>query len=277
MALADVFTGAIWFGPAYLLIIATSAWCLGSRTAVFAGCACLAISIAANGYQVYPYGALAAAWNMAMRVVMVLAVVAVAAKLRGAYEAEWRLARTDRLTGALSRQGFFELASDMKESRSWTLLAYADLDGLKKLNDRQGHRAGDEGLHLFSKRVLQMIRKGDKFARLGGDEFAIYLQVKDEEAAKSVATRLHAGMNTVPGTKWPLRCSVGALILPPGPRSIDTELCAADELMYEAKALGASLIAATASHQNGDLKTIERHPGLTPATGKLRLRLAASN
>jgi diguanylate cyclase (GGDEF)-like protein len=129
-------------------------------------------------------------------------------------------------------------------------------------------------LHLFSRRVLQMIRDGDTFARLGGDEFAVYMQVKDEDAAKSVAVRLHAAMNSAQGPTHPIRCSVGALILAPGLRSIDVELGAADELMYEAKAIGASLVAATAANSNGSLQLVARHPDLTPI-GNAGLRLAA--
>jgi diguanylate cyclase (GGDEF)-like protein len=274
-ALCDVLTGNIWFGPLYLMVIAGAAWCLGWRAALLVGLACLAVSISANGFQVYPYGAFAAAWNMAVRVVMILAVIAVVANLRRSYEAEWRLARSDRLTGALSRQGFFELTSTIWESRTWTLILYADLDGLKKLNDGLGHRAGDESLHLFSRHVLQMIRDGDTFARLGGDEFVVYMQVKDEDAAKSVAARLHAAMNNAQGSVYPIRCSVGAIILAPGLRSIDAELGAADELMYEAKAIGASLVAATAANTNGDLRIVARHAELTPI-GKPRLRLAST-
>ncbi|MDP3674489.1 MAG: GGDEF domain-containing protein [Novosphingobium sp.] len=264
VAVADLSTGAFWFGPAYLLIIAGAAWCLGWRPAVLIGFACLAIGVAANGLLLYPYGGIAAAWNMAMRILVVVAVIVLATNLRAAYEAEWRLARTDQLTGALSRKGFFELTSGVREHQGWTLLAYGDLDGLKKINDTRGHRAGDEALRLFSRQVLGMIRKDDTFARLGGDEFAIYMQVKDEVAAKEVAARLHSGMNCVEGAHQLLRCSLGALILRPGARGIDLELCAADELMYEAKNIGASLVAATAVVRDGEIRILERHADLAP-------------
>lgn len=256
---ADLLTGdVIWFGPAYLLIIGGAAWCLGWREGLAVGCAALAIGLSSNGLSLYPYSGIAAAWNLAMRVVIVLTVVALMAKIRTGYEAEWRLARTDLLTGAINRKGFFELTYNTHQAHSWTLLAYADLDGLKKLNDQQGHRAGDEGLSLFSQHVLRMIRKGDIFARLGGDEFIIHMQVRDEAAAKAVAARLHHGMNNVVGSNQ-LQCSLGALILAPGSREIDAEVCAADGLMYEAKSLGASLVAATAIHRQGKLCLISRH------------------
>lgn len=271
-AAGDVLTGdSLWFGPVYLLLIAIAAWSLGWREAIFTGCASLAVGLSTNGLALYPYGGLAAAWNVAVRVLVVLATIAALRNLRSAYESEWRLARTDLLTGALNRKGFFELTFGIQESRDWTLLAYADLDGLKKLNDQQGHRAGDESLHMFSRQVLMMIRKDDIFARLGGDEFAIYMRVKDEESAKIVAARLHAGMQSVEA-EHSLGCSLGALIVQPGPRAIDPELCAADDLMYKAKGLGASLIAATATHDEDEVRIIRHHGQLTPRAASQKSR-----
>jgi diguanylate cyclase (GGDEF)-like protein len=263
VALADVWTGDLWFGPAYLLIIAGAAWCLGARPALIIGCAGLALGLATNGLALYPYAGIALAWNIAMRILIVLIVIVLATNVRSAFETEWRLARTDQLTGALNRKGFFELTFGISETRGWTLLAYADLDGLKKLNDGKGHRAGDDCLQAYSQQVTRLIRKGDIFARLRGDEFAIYMQVKDEEAAKAIAARLHAGMNDIGSSKHPIRCSLGALIIAPGKRGIDQELCSADELMYEAKMQGAALSVATVVHQGGQLQMLRRHIGFT--------------
>jgi diguanylate cyclase (GGDEF)-like protein len=277
ISIVDVYTSDLWFGPAYLLIIAGAAWCLGWQVAIIFGFVCLAIGLGTNGLALYPYAGIAVVWNMAMRFLLVLTAVAVAASIRRAYEAEWRFARSDQLTNALNRKGFFELTFGIRRSQGWTLLVYADLDGLKKLNDLHGHRAGDEVLRLYSHQVLQMIRKDDKFARLGGDEFAIYMQVRDETAAKLTAARLHSGMNAVPSTKGAIRCSLGALIIAPGARAIDTELCSVDQLMYEAKAIGASLVAATAVHKAGELRIIARHTELIPPPSGGPLGLASGS
>jgi len=259
-ALADTATGQdLWFGPLYLVAIGLAAWSLGWREAVGVGLACFAMTLGANGLSLYPYGTIAALWNLGMRIAAVLTFIVLLDHARNSYAREWRLARTDPLTGALNRQAFFELAAAPTRSRGWRMLAYADLDGLKKLNDKCGHAAGDQCLQAYVKHVRRIIRKQDIFARIGGDEFLAYMKVSDEAAAKEVASRLHLEMNTIASRIYPsLRCSVGVLIIPPGSRTIDLELRVADELMYEAKQRGAGLTVATVRELRGIIYTL-RH------------------
>lgn len=251
--IADWATGKeAWFGPVYMIFIGISAWSLGWLEALCLGLACMAMGLAANGLSLYPYGTVAAHWNVAMRVAAVLTVIGLLRLARRSYEREWRLARTDPLTGALNRQAFFELAGARHQSPAWQLIAFADLDGLKRLNDLHGHAAGDRCLKAYARHVRASIREDDIFVRLGGDEFLVYMSVRDEAAAKAVAARLHEGMNRAASSMDAnLRCSIGVLILPPGPRSVERELKLADELMYEAKQRGAALMAATAHERRG--------------------------
>lgn len=251
--LADAATGyEMWFGPFYLGAIGLSAWTLGRWQALGVGLGALAIVLLANGLHLYPYGTSAALWNLAMRIVTVLMFIGLLDRVRSSYAREWRLARTDPLTGALNRQAFFELADATSISKGWTMIAYADLDGLKKLNDERGHAAGDQCLKAYVRHVRTAIRKHDHFARLGGDEFIIHLKVRDEASAKAVGERLHREMNAVAADVHPdLKCSVGVLILPPGPRMLDQEVRAADQLMYEAKSQGAGLAVATLREVRG--------------------------
>ena len=116
------------------------------------------------------------------------------------------------------------------------MLIYADLDGLKYVNDHFGHKHGDGSIVAFARRVRSAIRKDDLFARMGGDEFVILMNVRDEDAGVLVADRLNRVLNVeVLDDDTGLLSSMGVLILPPGLRSIDVELKAADTLMYEAK------------------------------------------
>jgi diguanylate cyclase (GGDEF)-like protein len=158
------------------------------------------------------------------------------------------------LTGALNRQAFFE-SMVTAHSRRWSLLAYLDLDGFKKLNDEFGHVAGDESLCAFATRVRKLIRDNDVFARIGGDEFLIYMDVSDEAAAKQVAVRLHLAINGVSGdAQRRIRCSIGVLILPPGMRELDTGVRLADQLMYDAKQRGGSIAVATVRIRDNHLQ-----------------------
>jgi diguanylate cyclase (GGDEF)-like protein len=242
-ALGDVVSGPhVWLGPVYLVVICLAAWCLGWRAGHLTGLSCMALTFAINGVTLYPYGSFDLAWNFAMRFAAVSMIIAVVAGSRRAYIREWWLARTDPLTCALNRQAFFELGTELAELHSWRLLIYADLDGLKQINDRQGHAAGDSSLKSYAEAVRKAIRRDDMFARVGGDEFLIFMQVSDQSAASAVAARLHREMNSVfDDAGVSLRCSVGGLIVPPGQMHMDQLVRAADHLMYQAKLLGGSL------------------------------------
>jgi diguanylate cyclase (GGDEF)-like protein len=268
IVMADRLSGPeVWFGPAYLIVIGIAAWCLGWREAVAVALAALAATLTVNGFALYPYAGVASAWNIAMRVVAVLMIIGMLHTVRAMYTREWRLSRTDPLTGALNRKAFYELTTARAHSRSWSLLVYADLDGFKKLNDTFGHAVGDECLVRFVRQVTRVIRSDDLLARLGGDEFAIYLDVRDAASARTVGVRLHAAMNAVKlASGGEVRCSVGALTLKPGLRSIDREIRSADELMYEAKCRGSALVFGTAIRgAEGILEEPQtQQPGQTP-------------
>ena len=81
---------------------------------------------------------------------------------------------TDPLTGLLNRRGFYERLR-IEKSRSDRyghsfLLAYLDLDNLKKINDTLGHHEGDKALISLAETVKKNIRSTDFAGRLGGDE-----------------------------------------------------------------------------------------------------------
>jgi len=182
----------------------------------------------------------------------VLAIILMLAVARASLEKEWRLARTDPLTGALNRQAFFEAIKEAPSGVTLAMLIFADADGLKRVNDERGHEKGDECLRNFAERIRSAIRKEDIFARLGGDEFAIYMKVGDHAAAKTVADRLNGVLNSQPeGDDAVLKGSLGVLLLPQGSHSIDAELNLADKLMYSAKRDRAGMTMALAiDHQD---------------------------
>ncbi|MCB5424876.1 GGDEF domain-containing protein [Altererythrobacter sp. CC-YST694] len=248
-SLVDYATGRdLWLGPLYLGFIALAAWALGLRRAIAVFGVCILIGAVVNADSLYPYDNPVTLADFLVRIPPVLAIIALLSYARHACETEWRLARTDPLTGALNRKAFFEMAGPIREAQCWHVLAYADLDGLKALNDIHGHARGDASLKAFARHVRASIRRDDIFARIGGDEFLVYMPVRDSQAGIMVANRLHRAMNSaVSDFADELRCSVGALILAPGARSIDQELRLADKLMYEAKQNGAALTMAMTS------------------------------
>ncbi len=81
----------------------------------------------------------------------------------------------DELTGLYNRRGFLELAGERLKAAARTsqraFLVFADLDGMKRINDELGHEAGDSALIAAAEVLRRTLRSVDVVARLGGDEF----------------------------------------------------------------------------------------------------------
>jgi diguanylate cyclase (GGDEF)-like protein len=105
-----------------------------------------------------------------------------------------REARTDSLTGLanrteLERQLEREIAGARRHGRPLGLLV-VDLDGLKAINDEQGHPAGDAALRSLAGALLRSVRSTDTCARIGGDEFAIVMPDTTLAQATEVRARV---------------------------------------------------------------------------------------
>ena len=90
-----------------------------------------------------------------------------------------RLATVDELTGLRNRRGFLAVAEPLarmaqRNQRDMALL-YIDLDNLKRINDEQGHSAGDQALIALADLLRCTFRESDVLARWGGDEFVVLL------------------------------------------------------------------------------------------------------
>jgi diguanylate cyclase (GGDEF)-like protein len=141
-------------------------------------------------------------------------------------------ATTDPLTGCANRRGI-EQAARLQSTRHPFSLVVADLDGLKELNDREGHEAGDRVLQAFADATRSLLRTGDVLARVGGDEFLVLLQETDGDGAAHFCERLLADLARTPS----LRASLG-LSTCRDPKDFDAAWRAADEAMYRAKKQG---------------------------------------
>src|ERR1700726_4020855 len=69
-----------------------------------------------------------------------------------------------------------------------------DLDNLKRINDREGHRGGDAALRLVAQQLQRVVRTSDLCARIGGDEFAVAMPETDLDRGREVAARLRAAV-----------------------------------------------------------------------------------
>src|SRR5437660_2535926 len=107
-------------------------------------------------------------------------------------------ARTDHMTRLANRREVErimerEAALAERHDRKLSLLMI-DLDNLKRINDRQGHRAGDEALKLVAQQLQRVVRTSDICARIGGDEFGVAMPETDLDRGQEVASRLRAAL-----------------------------------------------------------------------------------
>lgn len=154
------------------------------------------------------------------------------------------LSLTDELTGLANRRAFFTMADQrlqlLERRAARCLLIFADVDGLKQINDTLGHEAGDR-LLVDAARVLQAaFRRTDLVARLGGDEFVVLADEAGEHDIQCVLGKLQHQIdarNAVAGPNLPhLSISAGALCFQSGPGVRLQELLAeADARMLQCK------------------------------------------
>jgi diguanylate cyclase (GGDEF)-like protein len=117
-------------------------------------------------------------------------------------------------------------------------LLYFDINGMKIINDRFGHAAGDAALMHFTRLLLENTRDTDIVGRLGGDEFGVILAQATEQQAQEKANRLVRLITQTP-LKWNdeklfLSCSVGIHQFR-AEQSAETAIDAADANMYQRK------------------------------------------
>ncbi len=245
LAIGDYETGPkVWFGPLYLLAICLTAGALGVRAGLVAGVATGALSIAINGANMYAEVGPAIAWNVSMRLLSVVTVVVLVGGFRRSLGRERLHARTDHLTGALTRHGFLDrvgttVACTRREQRN-AVLAYIDLDGFKQVNDRHGHAAGDAVLQAFARGVRATLLPADSFARIGGDEFLLFLPLTAVPITERIADLFHARLHPiVDRLPYPVTCSIGAVVLDISVSEVgEADIALADRLMYEVKKVG---------------------------------------
>ncbi|MBO9134489.1 GGDEF domain-containing protein (plasmid) [Rhizobium sp. B230/85] len=170
-------------------------------------------------------------------------------RLSDAYEVLRLQSRTDGLTGVLNRTAFMDDLEVASQQRVFGALLYLDLDHFKAINDRYGHAVGDEALRCAG-RILarhQMLSHSI-VGRLGGEEFGLFqigltfdeMLGRCEELREEIAGIM---LYAPSGSRVMISASIGACHCPTG---FDPPECmkAADENVYQAKALGRNRVVA---------------------------------
>jgi diguanylate cyclase (GGDEF)-like protein len=153
-------------------------------------------------------------------------------------------ALTDPLTGVLNRRGFTEAVErELARSRRYArpfVIAYVDVRGLKRINDSEGHLAGDELLKAAASTLAGSARAHDVVGRLGGDEFGILLAEQSADDAEIVTSRIHervAATREQLGFKSHWDLTVGIAAFDEDGESFEELIAAADRRLYEQRGI----------------------------------------
>jgi diguanylate cyclase (GGDEF)-like protein/PAS domain S-box-containing protein len=153
------------------------------------------------------------------------------------------LSLVDELTGLYNRRGFMTFArqhlNSVHRSDKGLVIVYADLDGLKQINDIHGHKEGDRALIKTAELFKETFRSSDVLGRLGGDEFTVLAAVDPAGGVDGLIRRLHRkfrDFNLLRTSPYTLSISIGIAVLEVQEnQSIEDLLALADKRMYENK------------------------------------------
>ena len=151
-----------------------------------------------------------------------------------------RAALIDALTGLSNRRAFErDLERELERSRrsgESVGVLMVDLDGLKQINDQEGHERGDKLLALFAQRLSASLRSEDQVYRLGGDEYAAILSRAGVAAAETLESRVRWAVEQTRLAGFPeVDASSGLAFAPDELRQANDLLRRADERMYVQK------------------------------------------
>jgi diguanylate cyclase (GGDEF)-like protein len=214
----------------------------------------LAAWIRVQGQRVGLYGTeLGFAWNVTTNVVTLsLLVWLYARKLNKTEESLEEVLEAknvlhdaslkDELTGLYNRRGFLTFADEQIKlacsGRRELLVVFADVDGLKAINDGYGHSEGDRALKKAAEVLLAIFRDTDIVARLGGDEFVVLALDCSPAGLIRINAHLDKMLRIVNDLDdpWKLSISVGTVHVDSKHQlSIGDLLSKADKMMYEQK------------------------------------------
>jgi diguanylate cyclase (GGDEF)-like protein/PAS domain S-box-containing protein len=147
------------------------------------------------------------------------------------------LSSHDTLTGLFNRAYFDAELNRLRGSRLYPItIFFADMDGMKAINDNQGHAVGDDLLRQAAALLQSAFRAEDIVARIGGDEFGVLLPDADTHAAQEALQRIYKATTIYnrENISPPVLFSIGFATAEKGEDLRET-LRRADENMYHDK------------------------------------------
>jgi len=165
-----------------------------------------------------------------------------------------RHATEDPLTGTLNRRYFLELVErEWSRARRYDMscaLLLMDVDHFKRVNERFGHRCGDQVLREIAAASVETLRHADVLARFGGEEFIVFLPHTDPLGALDVAERMRERVEALQlawnGAELRVSVSLGVAALHPEHLTLDQLIHDADDALAVAKSAGRNCVRAGA-------------------------------
>ena len=128
----------------------------------------------------------------------------------------------------MNRQSFY--ATVTNEISDINAIITIDMNGLKEINDKEGHAAGDTALATLAYCFMQATTSKDSVYRLGGDEFLIVCKHVSEEEVKQLVENIRSKVSE---TKY--TCAIGYSFCSEEIKNIDEIMKKSDEMMYKDK------------------------------------------
>jgi diguanylate cyclase (GGDEF)-like protein/PAS domain S-box-containing protein len=153
------------------------------------------------------------------------------------------LSLRDEMTHLYNRRGFLEMARQQlriaRRGRWRAALFFADLNGMKTINDGWGHDAGDRAIVATAALMTASFRSSDVVARLGGDEFAVFALECDAVGVEVAHARIRRAVDELNARQtepYTMSVSLGAAVFDPDqPAELEFLMELADGKMYQEK------------------------------------------
>ncbi|MBU8906419.1 sensor domain-containing diguanylate cyclase [Desertibacillus haloalkaliphilus] len=165
---------------------------------------------------------------------------------------------TDLPNRTLLQKHLKKVLARSKRHNHRVIIAFIDLDGFKKVNDKLGHDSGDILLQEVATRLNNSVREEDLIARMGGDEFIMVFEETEKEEVAGISKRILANISKsfeINDQEVSVSPSIGISMFPEDGEDSNTLIKNADTAMYVAKSKGKS------TYQFYD-------PAITPTKGR---------
>ena len=140
-----------------------------------------------------------------------------------------QLTKKDSLTGLLNRHAFY--ADLMKNPEDLSALVSIDMNGLKTINDTEGHAAGDEAISTLARCFQRALTRRQSAYRIGGDEFVILCRRCSHDDLAQLVERIRRSV-----ADTPYSCAIGYSEAAYGTKPASEMLRESDKMMYAEKA-----------------------------------------